>query len=529
MGNKNCLYYGDNLQVLRDHIKDETFDLIYLDPPFNSQATYNVLFKAPSGKHSQAQIEAFEDSWHWNDHAETAFDEILTSGKTDVAELLRSMRIFLRENDMLAYLTMMSVRLIELHRVLKDTGTIYLHCDPTSSHYLKVLLDSIFGKENYRNEISWRRSNPKSLGSINFANCRDIIFRYTKSNEFVFNKIYGEHNPSYVEKAYKYTDSDGRRYRLLPLLNPNDDRPNLTYEFLGINRVWRWTKDRMEKAYKIGLVVQLKPGAVPQYKKYLEDSAGRTISNDWDDIKPIGSGEELGYPTQKPIALLERILEASTNKGDTVLDPFCGCGTTIHGAEKMKRNWIGIDITHLAISLVSRRLKDAFPKITFDIHGDPKDISGAQALANTDKYQFEWWALSLINAIPYKGKKKGADSGIDGVIYFKPEFNKTERAIVSVKGGKKVNVGMIRDLAHVIEREKAPIGIFLTLTAPTKPMLKEAVSTGFYQTDFGKYQRLQIITIEEVLSGNQPKIPLIDPSAFQKTKLEDTGKQATLF
>lgn len=523
------LFYGDNLGIIREHFPDNCIDLVYLDPPFNSQATYNVLFHAPTGQQSQAQIEAFEDTWHWNKTAERAFDEVIHSGNTAAADMLRAMRSFLRENDMMAYLAMMAVRLLELHRVLKETGTLYLHCDPTSSHYLKILLDAIFGATNFRNEISWRRSNPKSHGKINFPNCRDVLLRYTKSDDFTFNKVFGEHDPTYVEKAYKYVDDDGRRYRLLPLLNPNDDRPNLTYEFLGVRRVWRWTKERMQKAYEDGHIVQLKPGAVPQYKKYLDESEGRTVTNDWHDIRPIGAGEELGYPTQKPVALLERVILASSNEQEVVLDPFCGCGTTVHAAEKLGRRWIGIDITHLAISLIEKRLKNAFPSARYEVHGTPKDLEGAKALAEADKYQFQWWAVSLVDAVPYAGKKKGADSGIDGVIYFKPEAKQTEKAIVSVKGGKHVSVSMIRDLAHVIDREDAKIGVFITLARPTRPMETEALKAGYYETSYGKYMKIQILTVQELFEGKRPHIPLVDPSAFRKARREDRVQQQQLF
>jgi DNA modification methylase len=514
------LYYGDNLQVLRDEVKDEAIDLIYLDPPFNSQATYNVLFRAPTGEHSRAQIEAFEDSWHWNEHTEDAFDQVLKFGNAEAAEMLRAMRSFLKENDMMAYLTMMSVRLLELHRVLKSSGTLYLHCDPTASHYLKLLLDAIFGAANYRNEIIWKRSNPKSHISVNFPTCTDTILRYCKSQKATYNQPYEEHDPEYVESAYKYEDANGV-YRLLPLLNPNDNRPNLTYEFLGVTRVWRWTKERMHEAYKKGLVVQLKPGAVPQYKKYLHESKGRTVTNCWTDIPQAAGNEALGYPTQKPRGLLERIISASSNPGDVVLDPFCGCGTTIHAAQKLGRRWIGIDITHLAISLIEKRLKDAFADVIFDVHGTPKDLGGARALAEQDKHQFQWWAVSLVNAVPYGGKKKGADSGIDGFIYFKPDAKTTEKAIVSVKGGDNVNVSMIRDLGHVVDREKAKLGIFITLANPTDPMRKEAIKTGFYETPYhGKVPKLQIITIEELFGGARPQIPFIDPDTFKKAMPE---------
>jgi site-specific DNA-methyltransferase (adenine-specific) len=524
----NHLYYGDNLHILRSDIASESVDLVYLDPPFNSQANYNILFKAHSGEQSPAQIEAFGDTWHWNEHAEEAFDEVMRGRNSDAAEMLRAMRSFLKENDMMAYLAMMSVRLLELHRVLKPTGSLYLHCDATASHYLKILLDAVFGPFGYRNEIIWKRSNPKSLATVNFPTCTDTILRYAKGPKVTFHPSFEAHDPEYVEKAYRYKD-EGGEYRLLPLLNPNDNRPNLTYEFLGVTRVWRWTKERMQEAYDAGLVVQLKPGAVPQYKKYLKDSKGRTVTNCWTDIPQAAGNESLGYPTQKPVTLLERIIAASSNFGEVILDPFCGCGTTIHAAQKLGRRWIGIDITHLAISLIEKRLKDAFPDISFDVHGTPKDLGGAIALSERDRYQFQWWAISLVNAIPYGGKKKGADSGIDGVIYFKPDGRTTEKAIVSVKGGGNVNVGMIRDLAHVVDREQARIGLFITLADPTGPMKTEAVRTGYYQSPHhGKFPKIQILTIDELLSGKKAQVPFVDSSALKATRRESMEQQGSL-
>ena len=326
------LWTGDNLDIMRG-MNSETVDLIYLDPPFNSNRTYS----APIG--SEAAGAAFKDTWALSDvdeawHGEIADRDPIVYAAIDAAG-------FTHGKGMKSYLIMMAVRLLEMRRLLKDTGTIYLHCDPTASHYLKLLMDSIFGAESYRNELSWQRSNPKGLSKTNFPNCRDIILRYSKSREFVFNGVFGDHNPEYVRKAYKYKDQDGRRYRLLPLLNPNDDRPNLTYEFLGVTRVWRWTRDRMEKAYRDGIVVQLKPGAVPQYKKYLDQSKGRTITNDWNDIEQVAGGEAIGYPTQKPLALLDRIVKASSNAGDTVLDPFCGCATALVVADRLNLNGWG--------------------------------------------------------------------------------------------------------------------------------------------------------------------------------------------
>jgi site-specific DNA-methyltransferase (adenine-specific) len=535
----NHLYYGDNLEVLREHVKDETVDLIYLDPPFNSQATYNLLFKSPTGVRSQAQIEAFEDTWHWNDHAERAFDEVMRSGNGDVAEMLRALRSFLKENDMMAYITMMAVRLLELHRVLKPTGSLYLHCDPTASHYLKVLMDGIFGADTFRNEIVWQRTNVHS-DSKTWSRVSDTLLFYTKGATFTWNKPIQPHSEEHIESKYSNVDEQGRHYTQSDMTSPAP-RPNMMYEWKGFQSPangWRYSKETMQRLDSEGRVWypltksgELDTTKRPRLIRYLDEMPGTIMGNIWTDISPINSQaqERLGYPTQKPLALLERIVTASSNEGDTVLDPFCGCGTAVHAAQKLRRNWIGIDITHLAISLIEKRLKDAFPRISFAVHGTPKDVEGAAALAEQDKYQFQWWAVSLVDAVPFGGKKKGADSGIDGFIYFKPDGRTTEKAIVSVKGGGNVSVPMIRDLGHVVDREKAKIGVFITLAEPTKPMQTEAVKAGYYETPYGKYPKLQILTIAELFAGKQPNIPLIDPSAFKKAGVEDTSTQHKLF
>ncbi|WP_330204205.1 DNA methyltransferase [Cyanobacterium sp. DS4] len=536
------LYYGDNLDILRNHIDDGIIDLIYLDPPFNSQVNYNVIFNSPKGEKSQAQITAFEDTWTWTIESERYIEE-LKNIRGELAELLDLLVRTLGKNSLSAYLVMMAIRLVELHRVLKQTGSLYLHCDPTASHYLKMILDIIFGANNFRNEISWKRSQPKSQTKNNFSNCRDVILRYTKTNNFIFNKLYGEHNQEYVDKFYRYIDENGRRYRLGDLTNPNPDRPNLTYEFLGVTRVWRWTKERMQKAYQDGLIVQSKKGAVPRLKRYLDEMKGQPITDNWDDIEHLhGSHKErLGYPTQKPLKLLERIIEASSNENDLILDPFCGCGTAVHAAEKLNRQWIGIDVTHLAISLIEKRLRDAFKdkyldnseelirkkQDFFEVEGTPKTLDAAQDLFNRDPYQFQWWAISLVNAQPYQGKKKkGADSGIDGIIYF-TDFDsiKSEsiikKIVVSVKGGKNVNVAMIRDLRGTMEANKASLGFFITLTPPTKPMEQEAAKAGFYQAGNGKkYPLIQLFTIEGLINGTQK------PEYYDLSWGKNTFKQA---
>jgi site-specific DNA-methyltransferase (adenine-specific) len=528
----NRLYYGDNLDVLRGCIDDESVDLVYLDPPFNSQATYNVLFRSTAGEKSRAQIEAFEDTWHWGDEAELAFDQVMHAGNSDAAEMLRSMRAFLKENDMMAYLAMMAVRLLELHRILKPTGSLYLHCDTTASHYLKLLIDAVFGPERFRNEIIWKRTTAHGNVSVRFAGCHDVILLYAKGDQPIWNQQFIEYDRKYLADKYRYVDERGR-YRLDNLRNPGV-RPNLTYDYKGFKphpNGWAITFERMQKLDSEGrLYFPKKRTGRIQLKRYLDEQSGVAMPDIWTDISPINSQaqERLGYPTQKPQALLERIIKASSNEGDIVLDPFCGCGTTIHAAQKLKRPWIGIDITHLAISLIEKRLKDAFPGINYEVHGTPKDLDGARDLAARDKYQFQWWAVSLVNAVPFAGKKKGADTGIDGLIYFKPDGKTTEKAIVSVKGGDNVNVAMVRDLAHVVDREEAKIGVFIALAESTGPMRTEAVKAGYYKTLYGKYPKIQILTIRELFEGKQPNIPLVDASTFKKAPKEARGDQNAL-
>ena len=532
----NALYYGDNLAVLRESIASESVDLVYLDPPFNSQATYNLLFRSPSGTGSQAQIEAFEDTWHWGQEAEGAFNQVMRSGNTDAADLLRAMRAFLGDNDVMAYLAMMAIRLIEMHRCLRQSGSLFLHCDPTSSHYLKCLLDSVFEASNFRNEIIWKRKAGRgetSNAAIRFGVSHDILLYYAKSRTSPFYRQHRVNNPDYIASKFTHKDQDGRIYRLDNLTSPSP-RPNLTYTYKGYappENGWAVSRERMEQMDSENrLYLPAKMTQRIQRKRYLDELEGETVDTLWDDIAPINSQaqERLGYPTQKPVALLERVLAAASKADDVVLDPFCGCGTTIHAAQKLGRRWIGIDITHLAISLIEKRLKDAFLGIAFEVHGTPQDLDGARDLARRDKYQFQWWALSLVEAQPYGGKKKGADSGIDGLIYFRSDANTTERAVVSVKGGG-VSVPMVRDLKGVLDREQAPIGVFLTLIPPTRPMESEAASAGFYTVGGRQYPRLQIITIEQALRGKKPAIPLVDAgAAFKRARKEPPATQPKL-
>ncbi len=533
----NTLYYGDNLEILRDHIKDESVDLIYLDPPFNSKANYNILFKEPTGESSGAQITAFDDTWHWTQETEKTFHEIISTAPANIVEMIQAFRSFIGHNDMMAYLTMMCIRLIELKRVLKDTGSIYLHCDPTASHYLKILMDTVFGKKYYRNEITWKRKTGRgetNKKSNRFGVCTDILLFYSKTDANVFNSQYNFDAPGYdkyVDKFFKNFDKRGRRYRIADLSSPSP-RPNLMYEYKGYKppkNGWAISKEKMKLWDKEDRLCfpKNKDGRI-QRKRYFDELKGKPVQNLWDDIEMISSqsNERLGYPTQKPEALLERIINTSSNKGDIVLDPFCGCGTTITSAQRLERKWIGIDITHLAINLIKGRMKDMFnikPKHDYEVIGEPIDLEGAKALAAANRYQFQWWVLSLIDARPYGDKKKGKDTGIDGYIFFQSVKAQIEKIIIQVKSGH-VSVKDIRDLCHVIDREKAVIGIFITLEKPTRDMKKEAITKGFYELKtmgeiHKKYPKIQISTIEEILQDKRPQIPeSLQEDSFKKAK-----------
>lgn len=500
----NSLYYGDNLDILRKYIPDESIDLVYLDPPFNSKRNYNVLFNNPKGHQSQAQITAFEDTWHWGEQAEREYNEVLQQPNTDVAEMMVALRKFLRQSDMMAYLTMMANRLLELHRVLKPTGSLYLHCDTTASHYLKLVLDVVFDIENYQNEIIWKRTTAHN-DSSKYGKNTDSIFYYTKSDSFTFNFQFKPYDEDYLAR-FRYKDPDGRMWTDDNATAKGLSGGGYEYEYKGVTSLWRYPLETMKQLDEQSKLHFTKNGGI-RVKKYLDESKGIKLQALWDDISPINSQaqERLGYPTQKPLSLLERIITASSNAGDIVLDPFCGCGTAVHAAQKLGRKWIGIDITHLAISLIEKRMKDAFTNITFEVHGTPKDFDSARDLATRNKYEFQWWACSLVNAQPFQGKKKGADGGIDGLIFFTDDHTGPKKIIISVKGGDNVGVTMVKDLIATVEREKAAIGLFVTLAPPTKVMLTEATSAGFYTSvQMGKtYPKIQILTIEGLLNGTQ--------------------------
>ncbi|WRS29658.1 DNA methyltransferase [Actinomycetaceae bacterium MB13-C1-2] len=455
----NELFYGDNLDVLRT-LPSESVDLIYLDPPFNSNRNYSVIFNRHGTKNADvsAQIQAFEDTWRWTQKTEQDYLEFIATAPNEAANALTAFRTLLGENDASAYLVNMAPRLVELHRVLKDTGSLYLHCDPTMSHYLKILLDAIFDPRNYINEIIWAY---KSGGASkkHFARKHDVILFYAKDYR---NKFFD------IQKEKSY-NRDYKPYRFKGIKEYEDDRG--WYTLVNMRDVWN----------------------IPM--------VGRT------------SAERLGYPTQKPLALLERIIEASTNPDDVVLDPFCGCGTTIDAAEKLGRHWIGIDITYIAVDLIVKRLEHTYGagiRDTFEVLGMPKDLAGAQALFDRDPFEFERWAVSHIGAQP--NERQVGDRGIDGVSLFPLDTKgrKLGKVLVSVKGGKTVTPSMVRDLAGTVEHTTdAHLGVLVTMGPLTRGSQEAIDRSGSYSFPVNgqPYPRLQHISVPEILQGMRPYLP----------------------
>ncbi|MEG3931239.1 DNA methyltransferase [Microcoleus sp. T3_B1] len=491
---ENQLFYGDNLDVLRRHIKDDSIDLCYIDPPFNSKRNYNQIYNN-IGKEDQAQAQAFIDTWTWDDYANQGLAEILENyqGKftSQSIDLIAGLTKVLSKGSLLAYLIHITLRVVEIHRVLKPTGSFYLHCDPTASHYLKLILDTIFCSQggDFRNEIIWcyrGGGSPKK----DFGRRHDVILRYSKTNEYEFNK----------------------------------NAIRIPYQAEGIGR----KDDAMWGKHK---------GTNKVYKPH---PLGK-IPEDWwlMNILNANDPERLGYPTQKPEELLERIIKVSSNEGDVVLDAYCGCGTTVAVSQRLNRQWIGIDITYQSISLILKRLEDSFGKGVLEqlkLNGIPKDLEAAVALANKKddrtRKEFEKWAvLTYTNNRAIINAKKGADKGIDGIAYFKGDKDEPEKIIVQVKSGK-VQSGDIRDLQGTITLEQAALGIFISLKEPTKDMIKTAKSAGIYQSRYMSQSsdKIQIVTIKEILEQKKRldvRLSLEVVKSAEK-QMEVKGKQLEL-
>jgi site-specific DNA-methyltransferase (adenine-specific) len=468
------LFYGDCLDILKKrdssgsrHIKDESVDLIYLDPPFNSNRVYNIIFKEADGRPSSGQIKGFDDTWQWGDDVAKEYEELKAQGGK-VADTMVGLERILGFSNMFAYLVMMASRLIELKRVLKPTGSIYLHCDQTAGHYIKIVMDAVFGVGNFRNEIVWCYSGG-GIPKTDFPRKHDTIFRYTKGRTYTFNIEY---------KPYK------------------------------------------ENTQQVGQHSTL----CPVEKRHIDLDRGTPVTDWWTDIPTVTGWnvERLNYPTQKPEALLERIILASSSEGDLILDPFCGCGTTISVAQRLNRRWIGIDITAIAITIIKNRLVTAFPGINYKVVGEPTTVDDARALADSldpvAKYQFQLWALGLDNARPTEKIKKGADKGVDGRRYFSVPGKPAECVVYSVKSGH-VNAKDVRDLGRVVAREKAAIGVLISMEEITKPMREEAATNGHYKPeslDTETYPKVQLFTVEDMLTGKKVKWPRYLPDATFK-------------
>jgi len=521
---KNKLFFGENLSVMKT-FPNEFVDLVYLDPPFNSNKNYNVIFQSEdTHEDSEAQIRAFDDTWHWTTRTEEELQWIVTnsSAGSELIDLVTGYVKALGKNDATAYLVMLTARIIELHRVMKPTASFYLHCDPTMSHYIKTLLDQLFDIRNFRNEIIWKRTTGAHNDGNRYGRIHDSILFYTKSSDYTWNRVRAPYSDKYL-KMFSMKDERGV-FKAENLMAPGGRGPR--YEWNGVTRNWRVTKENMEELQKAGLLYYTKSG-MPKRKYYLEDAEGMLPQDIWTDIVPLSGAakERLGYQTQKPLALLERMIQSSSNEGGIVLDPFCGCGTAVDAAQALNRKWIGVDITHLAITLIKFRLKEKYgSQCEYEVHGEPVDVGSAKELAQIDRMNFQIWACGLIGAKPRE--KKGADKGIDGYLFFYEDAKNFSKALVQVKSGR-VKSGDIRDLKGTIQREKVPMGIFITLEPFTRDMKEEAATAGFYVNSFtgSKHPAIQIYTIEELLGGKRLNVPLTKPYHKQSTPLNKSDKE----
>lgn len=547
---KNTLYYGDNLEIMRNKLRDETVHLCYIDPPFNSKRNYNQIYNKV-GQEDLAQEQAFIDTWTWNDQSQEGYHQIISNYQgrftAQTIDLIKGLHRVLGEDSLLAYLVSITLRLVEINRVLTSTGTFFFHCDPNASHYLKLLIDSVFlpAGGNYLNEIVWKRSSAHSdarQGARHFGRVSDTIFFYSKSMSYPWTSQYVPYDQTYIDRDYRRTDPDGRRYRIDNLQGPGGAaKGNPFYEFLGVSRYWRYKKEKMEELYRRGRIIQTRPGAVPQYKRYLDEMPGVPIQNVWTDIPVINnrSREKIGYPTQKPEALLERIIKATSNEGDIVLDAYCGCGTTIAVAQRLNRRWIGMDITYQAIATIITRLEDHFGKELTDsitVDGMPKDMESAQALAHKKddrvRKEFEKWAiLTYTNNRAVIRKKKGADGGIDGLFYFwnGGDGEDVGKMVLQVKSGG-VQRKDVSALRGDMQKEGASLACLITLQEPTKPMMQDAKSAGIYESKVRgiRCDRIRIVRVQDMLQGLLRLDLPLNVDATMKARRDIEGQQLSL-
>ena len=525
------LYFGDNLDWLIK-MPDESVDLVYLDPPFNSKTAYNILYETPDNERGTAQAKVFRDTWEWGDEADDCFNRVLAHGGK-VAAIINALTDALGKKDTMAYLVMMAARLIEIRRVMKETSSLYLHCDPAASHYLKIILDAVIGPQSFRNEVIWQRTQAHGRAK-RWGPIHDVILFYTASDNYVWNRVFQKYDQSYLDSHYRYNDQHGQ-YRLVTLDGPGTRKGSSGLPWRAVDpttkgRHWELPPDRalpewfvhppgyadmsvqqrLDVLEDAGLIYWPPRGTLPQYKRYLSVSGGNPIQDIITDIDAINSQaqERIGYPTQKPIALLKRIIEASSNKGDVVLDPFCGCGTTVHAAAELERSWIGIDVSYYGVRLIQRRISDNFgTDYPIDIRGIPADLKSAQVLAETDHYGFQQWVVGELGCQLWNDGKKGADGGIDGEMWFYAGPTKPGRLLVQVKGGKKIGVPAVREFMNVLTEQKAQMGVFFSRAETTSDMRQAAHGFGYFNIGSTRYPRLQLITLSDWLGNQRPKLP----------------------
>jgi site-specific DNA-methyltransferase (adenine-specific) len=510
------LFFGDNLDILREKIKDESVDLVYLDPPFNSQARYNVLFQSPVEEAASAQVGAFLDFWSWHTgEAEKAYHQIMTQVGGQIATFISALRSALGESDMMAYLVMMALRLVELKRVLKPDGSIYLHCDPTASHYLKVLLDGIFGPGRFQNEVIWKRTSAHNSAN-RWGPIHDTILFYSVSDDFTWENQVQPYDQEYIDAFFVHEDEDGSRWARADLTGSgvrygDSGKPWRGIDVTAKGRHWAVPQHELDRLDREGKIHwPRKSDGMPRLKKYVHELPGMPLQDLILDVKPVHNvgRVRLGYPTQKPIKLLDRIIRASSKRGQVVLDPFCGCGTTVHAAQDAQRQWIGIDVSIHAIHVIEERMRDAFGDLIVPkAEGIPADFESAERLANTNPFQFQWWANYLLGAHRLNEIKKGKDRGIDGESFFPNGPGRAYgRMIISAKAGH-TGPAHVRELRGVIDREKAEMGVFVCLNKPTPGMEEEAVTAGFVTLAQGTKRRLQIVSIADWFEGHGPDVP----------------------
>lgn len=553
----NKLYFGDNLDVLQEHIESNSVDLVYLDPPFNSKAQYNLLYESPDNLRETAQRMVFRDTWSWGEEAEFCFEQILANGG-QIASIINALTIALQRSDTMAYLVMMAARLIQIHRVLKPTGSLYLHCDPTASHYLKVVLDAIFGPVNYRNEISWRRTsahNDAKQGRAQYGNVRDVIFFYTAAEEWEWNQQYTPYDEEYLESEYRHGDGyketdvtaakpggdtsyiwrvkrpESGKKRWEPDFDDEYKLPKRGWEYKGVppyeGRFWAYSRANLRAFWESGQLLHRSTG-MPRLMQFADKMPGVPLQNDWQDILPVPKTEALGYPTQKPLDLLRRIIKTSSNEGDVVLDPFCGCGTTVHAAAELKRQWVGIDVSYYAVRLIQRRLRKAFgAALEVPIDGIPADLASAEALAERYPYGFQQWVVGELKCQLWNDGKKGRDTGIDGEMwFFDGPGAPAGRLLVQVKGGQRAGAPDVKEFCHVLTREKAQMGIFFCRNEPSADMRREALGLGIRRMGATKVPVLQLFTLPAWFVGQRPFLPMPLQLTIPKDKSARGQKRA---